>query len=311
MRRCFVIDRHLKGIGLSESGQECAFVVDGLTYRGIEWGNPQGPLIIALHGWLDNALSFSVLAPHLAQFRLVALDLSGQGRSDHRSADATYHIWDDVPQLLGILEQLDEGPVIVMGHSRGAAIAVLLAAVLEERCSHLVLLDGLLPIPADESAAPQQFLQAQTDRGAARTRRRRSFSDVAGFISARVKLGFSESSARLLAPRALRSNGDGFELTHDPRLNHASAVKLTAGMIAAFYANLSVKTLVLVAEEGLRLRTELETSLQAISQLTECTVQRVPGKHHTHMEEGAPIIATQIGLFLGRASGCPDTTETV
>jgi pimeloyl-ACP methyl ester carboxylesterase len=287
---------------MSDSGQECAFVVDGLTYRGIEWGNPEGPLIIALHGWLDNALSFSVLAPHLAQFRLVALDLSGQGHSDHRSADATYHIWDDVPQLLGIVEQLDEGSVIVMGHSRGAAIAVLLAAALGDRCSHLVLLDGMLPIPAEETAAPQQFVQAQRDREAARTRRRRHFTDVAGFINARVKLGFSESSARLLAPRALRSHDNGFELTHDPRLNQASAVKLTAGMIADFYASLSVKTLVLVAEEGLRVRTGLEASLQAISHLSDCSVQRVPGKHHTHMEEGAEIIATKVVSFFEGAT---------
>ena len=296
---------------MSDSGQECAFVVDGLTYRGIEWGNPEGPLIIALHGWLDNALSFSVLAPHLAQFRLVALDLSGQGHSDHRSADATYHIWDDVPQLLGIVEQLDEGSVTVMGHSRGAAIAVLLAAALGDRCSHLVLLDGMLPIPAEETAAPQQFVQAQRDREAARTRRRRHFTDVAGFINARVKLGFSESSARLLAPRALRPHGNGFELTHDPRLNQASAVKLTAGMIAAFYASLSVKTLVLVAEEGLRVRTGLEASLQAISHLSDCSVQRVPGKHHTHMEEGAEIIATKVVSFFEGASKGATAEETV
>jgi len=243
-----------------------------------------------------------VLAPHLAQFRLVALDLSGQGHSDHRSADATYHIWDDVPQLLGIVEQLDEGSVTVMGHSRGAAIAVLLAAALGDRCSHLVLLDGMLPIPAEETAAPQQFVQAQRDREAARTRRRRHFTDVAGFINARVKLGFSESSARLLAPRALRSHDNGFELTHDPRLNQASAVKLTAGMIAAFYASLSVKTLVLVAEEGLRVRTGLEASLQAISHLSDCSVQRVPGKHHTHMEEGAEIIATKVVSFFEGAT---------
>jgi pimeloyl-ACP methyl ester carboxylesterase len=296
---------------MSDSGQECAFVVDGLTYRGIEWGNPEGPLIIALHGWLDNALSFSVLAPHLAQFRLVALDLSGQGHSDHRSADATYHIWDDVPQLLGIVEQLDEGSVTVMGHSRGAAIAVLLAAALGDRCSHLVLLDGMLPIPAEETAAPQQFVQAQRDREAARTRRRRHFTDVAGFINARVKLGFSESSARLLAPRALRPHDNGFELTHDPRLNQASAVKLTAGMIADFYASLSVKTLVLVAEEGLRVRTGLEASLQAISHLSDCSVQRVPGKHHTHMEEGAEIIATKVVSFFEGASEGATAEETV
>ena len=294
---------------MSDSGRERAFVVDGLTYRGIEWGNPAGPLIIALHGWLDNALSFSVIAPYLAQFRLLALDLSGQGHTDHRSQDATYHIWDDVPQLLGIVEQLDEDAVVVMGHSRGAAIAVLLAAALGARCSHLVLLDGMLPTPAEESAAPQQFVQAQRDREAAKTRRRRHFGDVAGFISARVKLGFSESSARLLAPRALRPHNNGFELTHDPRLNQASAVKLTAGMIAAFYASLSVETLVLVAEEGLRVRAGLEGSLQAISQLPKCRIQRVPGKHHTHMEEGAEIIAAHVDSFLEDANGSASTEE--
>jgi hypothetical protein len=160
----------------------------------------------------------------------------------------------------------------------------------------------MLPIPAEEMAAPQQFVQAQRDREAARTRRRRHFTDVAGFINARVKLGFSESSARLLAPRALRSHDNGFELTHDPRLNQASAVKLTAGMIAAFYASLSVKTLVLVAEEGLRVRTGLEASLQAISHLSDCSVQRVPGKHHTHMEEGAEIIATKVVSFFEGAT---------
>ena len=296
---------------MSDAGQECAFSVDGLTYRGIEWGNPKGPLIIALHGWLDNALSFSVLAPYLAQFRLLALDLSGQGRSDHRSKDATYHIWDDVPQLLGIVDQLDVDSVVVMGHSRGAAIAVLLATALGERCTHLVLLDGMLPMPAEESAAPQQFIQAQRDREAGRTRRRRQFSDVADFISARVKLGFSESSAKLLAPRALRPHDNGVELAHDPRLNHASAVKLTAGMITAFYASLSVKTLVLVAEEGLRVRAGLEASLQAVSHLLDRSVQRVPGKHHTHMEEGAEIIATKVVSFLEGANECANIEEIV
>ena len=82
-------------------------------------------------------------------------------------------------------------------------------------------------------------------------------------------------------------------------------------MIAAFYASLSVKTLVLVAEEGLRVRTGLEASLQAISQLPDCRVHRVPGKHHTHMEEGAKIIATKVGFFLEGASEGATAEETV
>ena len=45
--------------------KEWAMTADGLRYAGLEWGNPDGYPIIALHGWLDNALSFSVLAPRL------------------------------------------------------------------------------------------------------------------------------------------------------------------------------------------------------------------------------------------------------
>ncbi len=76
---------------MSES-RAFSVTADGLTYAGIEWGEPDGYPILALHGWLDNALSFSVLAPFLSEYRLIALDLSGQGLSDHRSLDATYHI---------------------------------------------------------------------------------------------------------------------------------------------------------------------------------------------------------------------------
>ena len=85
------------------AGRAFSVTADGLSYAGLEWGDPNGYPIVALHGWLDNALSFSVMAPFLSKYRLIALDLSGQGLSDHRSSDATYHIWDDVPQLLSLI----------------------------------------------------------------------------------------------------------------------------------------------------------------------------------------------------------------
>ncbi|MED5315238.1 MAG: alpha/beta fold hydrolase, partial [Pseudomonadota bacterium] len=88
-------------------GRAFSVTADGLTYAGLEWGDPDGYPILALHGWLDNALSFSVIAPFLSEYRLIALDLSGQGLSDHRSPDATYHIWDDVPQLLSVVATLE------------------------------------------------------------------------------------------------------------------------------------------------------------------------------------------------------------
>ncbi len=279
-------------------GRAFSVTADGLTYAGLEWGDPDGYPILALHGWLDNALSFSVIAPFLSVYRLIALDLSGQGLSDHRSPDATYHIWDDVPQLLSVVATLELDQLIVLGHSRGAAIAVLLATALEDRCSQLLLLDGMLPRPAPDESAVEHFLQSQRDHRGLSKHQPRTFEDIEGFVSARVRLGFSESSARLLAPRALKETEDGWALAHDPRLNHASAVKLSPGMCSAFYSAMTKPTLALVAEEGLRVRGGLEPSLAAVSELANCRVVTVPGPHHTHMEEGAQRIAEHIAAFI-------------
>jgi pimeloyl-ACP methyl ester carboxylesterase len=240
------------------------------------------------------------LAPLLDRYRLIAVDLSGQGFSDHRSPDATYHIWDDIPQLLAVIDEMRLDRLAVLGHSRGAAIAVLLAAALEDRCSQLVLLDGMLPRAVADEEAPAQFLQAQRDHQRLAKHRPRVFADVDEFVKARVRLGFSDQSARILAPRALRRGASGLALVHDPRLNHASAVKMSPAMCAAFYAALNTPTLTLMAEQGLRQQGELESAIQALSGIPECDLRTVPGSHHAHMEEGAEAIAGHIVNFIAQ-----------
>jgi pimeloyl-ACP methyl ester carboxylesterase len=55
----------------------------------------------------------------------------------------------------------------------------------------------------------------------------------------------------------------------------------------------------LVAEQGLRVRGGLEASLAAVSEIPNCRVETVPGSHHTHMEEGAQLIAERLADFMG------------
>ena len=145
--------------------RELQWEVHGLNLAGLAWGSSDNPPLLALHGWLDNAASFALIAPQLAeQFYVVALDLTGHGHSDCRSADATYQVYDDLPEIMAVVEQLGWQRFELMGHSRGATIAALFAASFPEYVNHLVLLDGVAPPPLGEEEFPAQMRSYVLDK---------------------------------------------------------------------------------------------------------------------------------------------------
>src|ERR1700681_4891691 len=109
-----------------------------------------GETCVLLHGWLDHAHSFDLLAP-LLPGRTVALDFRGHGDSQWVGAGGFYHFLEYVADLDGVLEQLSpQGPVRLVGHSMGAAAGLLYAAARASRVSHLTLIDA---VPLSISAA--------------------------------------------------------------------------------------------------------------------------------------------------------------
>ncbi|MEZ5601350.1 MAG: alpha/beta fold hydrolase [Candidatus Competibacteraceae bacterium] len=81
------------------------------------WGPLDGVPVLALHGWLDNAASFDALAPLLPNTRLVALDLTGHGRSEHRPAGVHYHFVDFIPDVVAAADALGWNRFALLGHS--------------------------------------------------------------------------------------------------------------------------------------------------------------------------------------------------
>lgn len=97
----------------------------GLTLSVQEWGNPNGPAILFIHGWSQSHMTWSMqYDSKLAdEFRMVTFDNRGHGRSDKPLAAENYNdstLWaadvDAVIKARGL-----DRPVLV-GHSYGGFI---------------------------------------------------------------------------------------------------------------------------------------------------------------------------------------------
>ncbi len=100
---------------------------DGVTVAVQEWGNPAGPEILFIHGYLQSHLSwFNQVAGELAeQFRMVTYDLRGHGESDQPQGTEFYRTpgrWGD--ELAAVIAGAGlRRPVLVPWSYAGRVIA--------------------------------------------------------------------------------------------------------------------------------------------------------------------------------------------
>jgi len=106
------------------------------TYR---FGPPVQAQVLAIHGLTGHGRRWeSMFSQHLPDTAVLAPDLLGHGRS---SWDAPWTIEANVTALAALVEHGAAGPVVVVGHSFGGAIALSLAATRPDLIAGLVLLD--------------------------------------------------------------------------------------------------------------------------------------------------------------------------
>ncbi|MCV7101287.1 alpha/beta hydrolase [Mycobacterium palustre] len=100
---------------------------------------PAGPVrLLAIHGLTGYGGRWRSLSGQLPEIALAAPDLLGHGRS---SWAAPWTIDANVSALGGLLDAEADGPVLVVGHSFGGALAMRLAAARPDRVAALLLLD--------------------------------------------------------------------------------------------------------------------------------------------------------------------------
>lgn len=194
--------------------------------------------MLALHGWLDNAASFERLAPMLDGCFVVAPDLVGHGRSDHRRHDSGYYLWEHAEDMLAVADSLGLAQFHVLAHGMGTGVASLLAAMTSGIAS-MTFLDGMgAPFTVAEDDRVQHLARAYRLKRMVQRSQLQGFAepDVGRFEDLdtaleqrreRLDTGLSEEAARLLALRDLLQLGEGYCWRHDPRLVLPEPMPLT------------------------------------------------------------------------------------
>ena len=123
------------------------FYSQRLKLHYVDWGNPDKPPLLLIHGGRDHARNWDWVAHELrSEYHVIAPDLRGHGDSQW-SIGGSYALVDytlDVAQLLAALHMF---PITIISHSLGGSIGLQYAGTYPERVRKIVAIEGLGPPP--------------------------------------------------------------------------------------------------------------------------------------------------------------------
>ena len=259
-------------------------LADGRRIALLDNGRQGKPLVIALHGWLDNGASFLPLAPHLDECHLVCVDLPGHGHSDHKATPYVFVDWlDDLHQ---IVRAAGWQRFILLGHSLGALIASAYAGVFPEQIVRLILLEGLGPLSQPDEEVPAQLRRAILNRSRTRERASGGFASLDEAVAARCKVAeISPAAARLICERQLEVREGRWHWRSDPRLRDLSPMRMSEGQAQALIRAIACPVLFIRGEQGFQgLLAQWQQRGPLFGQIE---MVQVAGNHHFHMENSA------------------------
>lgn len=127
----------------------------GLAYDEAGKGDPA---FLFVHGWLCDRTHFAPQLEHFSRIgRSIAVDLRGHGQSDKPEQDYTLAAFAE--DLRWLCHQLGVQQPVIVGHSMGGAVALVLAAKYPGLPKAIVALDCPVYLPEQHHAALQRATQ--------------------------------------------------------------------------------------------------------------------------------------------------------
>lgn len=281
--------------------QETEIHVRGLPLCLCAWGDRTDPLVLCLHGILDQGAVWEPVAQALVNqgYYVVAPDLRGHGRSAHVGQGGSYHLLDflsDVDALVQHLlaTQATDSTLNLVGHSMGSVLAALVTSLRPQWVRSLVLVDTILPA---DSQPHETATQLTTHLNYLAAPPQHSVFPNAEAAAARLQQAtpaLSDHQAQALAERMLQPCEGGVRWRWDPLLRTRAGItynNLPFGKeryIELMQAIQVPTTLIYGDRSQFNRPQDLDDQAIAFAHASRLTL---PGGHSVHLEAPAAVAA--------------------
>ena len=265
--------------------QEHFLQVKGLELCLCEWGEPEDPTVMILHGWLDQAASWSEFAEGLVAhgYHVLALDHRGHGRSAHLPIYSDYHFPDYCADLQEVILQLQLEDFILIGHSMGGTIASIYSALCPVKPRHLILVDGVGTRHETEAKATLRYETHLRQRREDSVHRVMASKEQAVRKLQANHPYLSAEQAMVLVDRTTQKHDDGWVWSWDSRHRNRSAIGFHLPRFLSLLSEISIPvTLIFGGKSWYVNLPDLPERIKAFPEATQQVI--LPTGHSPHLE---------------------------
>jgi pimeloyl-ACP methyl ester carboxylesterase len=234
------------------------FFSQRLRLHYVDWGNPDKPPLLLLHGGRDHCRNWDWTAAALRNdWHIIAPDLRGHGDSQW-STDGSYSMAGYIYDLAQLIHGQRLAPVTIVAHSLGGNISLRYAGIYPETVARLVAIEGVGPSPrklAERSAKTiaqrmDEWIREQRNLAGRLPRRYPSIEDAFRRMQ-EENPHLSAEQARHLTVHGVNQNEDGtYSWKFDNYVRVFPPYDMRLRDLVLLYSRITCPTLLLYGKES-------------------------------------------------------------